>query len=66
MFPLFIGAIVFVGLSIYCWWIEDDFAEQSAPDEDATNIPRQTTQQHTDQQHTEVFQRYVLRDTLKL
>lgn len=37
MFPLVIGIIVFVGLSLYCWWIEDAFAEQNPVDDDLTN-----------------------------
>ncbi|MCB0108039.1 MAG: hypothetical protein KDE53_19085 [Caldilineaceae bacterium] len=26
MYPLIVGAVIFVGLSLYCWWIDDEFA----------------------------------------
>lgn len=27
MFAFGIGAVVFIALSLYCWWLEDDFTE---------------------------------------
>ncbi len=32
MFPLLAGAITFVLLALYCWWIGDEWEEEKAAD----------------------------------